>query len=86
MLSFLLDLASGLMSWLAGKLPASPFGGLSLALSGVGNAIGWLNWVVPVSAMAQLLGVWLVAALVWQVVQFVTKRTTGSLSFLGKSG
>ena len=74
MISMLLSLVSGLIGWLTTVLPSSPFTGIQLALSGVSNAIGWLNWVIPVGQMATLYGVWLVAAAIWQVVQFVTSR------------
>lgn len=86
MIAFLLNLVSGLLSWLGSVLPLSPFSGLSLSLSGIADAIGWLNWVVPVGDMAVLLGVWLVAAAVWQVVHFVMSRFNAVLALFGGGG
>lgn len=83
MISFLVKLVSGLFQWLGTVLPVSPFTGLSLALGGVANAIGWLNWVVPVGQIAVLYGVWLLAAAVWQVVSFVTSRFGKTLDAFG---
>lgn len=83
MIAFLVTLLTGLLSWLASVLPTSPFANLSLALSGVGNALGWLNWVIPVGQMVTLYGVWLVAAAVWQVVSYVKGRFDGVLSLFG---
>lgn len=83
MIAFLVNLAAGLLSWLSGVLPRSPFADMSLALSGIADAIGWLNWVVPVGDMAVLLGVWLLAAAVWQVVSFVSSRFNGVLNLFG---
>lgn len=83
MIAFLLQLVTGLMSWLSDVLPASPFSDIVLALDGVGQAIGWLNWLVPVTDMAALFGVWLLAAAIWQVVNFVLKRFSSTLSIFG---
>ena len=83
MIAFLLNMVSGLLSWLSGVLPLSPFAGMSLALSGVADAIGWLNWVVPVGQMAVLMGVWLAAAAIWQVVSFVMSRFNAVMSLFG---
>lgn len=74
MIAFLLKMVGGLFSWLASVLPVSPFSGLSLALGGLADALGWLNWVIPVGDMLALFLVWLAAAAVWQVVQFVMSR------------
>lgn len=74
MLSFIISLATGLFGWLAGVLPVSPFSGLSVALSGFGNALGWLNWLVPVGQMATLYGAWLAGCAIWQIVSYVMKR------------
>lgn len=83
MIAFLLRMVGGLFSWLASVLPVSPFSGMSLALGGMADALGWLNWVVPVGDMLALFLVWLAAAVIWQVVQFVLKRFDGVLGKFG---
>lgn len=83
MIAFLLNMVSGLLAWLSGVLPHSPFANMSLVLNGVADAIGWLNWVVPVGDMVALLGVWLVAAAVWQVVSFVMYRYNAVMEIFG---
>lgn len=86
MLSILLSLFGSLLSWLASVLPASPFASLSLSLSGVANALGWLNWVVPVGDMLTLFAAWLACVAVWQAVSFVTKRWGFAVSIIGQKG
>lgn len=86
MIAFLLQLVSGLLGWLSDVLPMSPFSGLGLALDGLSDAIGWLNWLVPVSGILSLFGVWLVAAAVWQVVHFVMARFGKTLNLFGGTG
>lgn len=83
MIAFLLNLVTGLFGWLASVLPASPFSGLSLALSGLADALGWLNWLVPVGDMLALFLVWLAAAAVWMVVSFVWQRVNGVIGKFG---
>lgn len=83
MIAFVLTMVSKLVEWLSGILPASPFSGLTLALGGVADAIGWLNWVVPVGQMATIYAAWLVGAAVWQVAQFVMSRFDSGLSLFG---
>lgn len=83
MIAFLIGLVTSLMDWLSGVLPASPFSGFTLALDGFSQAIGWLNWLVPVTDIATLFGVWLLAAAVWQVVSFVLSRFNRTLGVFG---
>ena len=83
MLSFIVSLASGVFGWLGQVLPTSPFSGLSLSLSGFGNVLGWLNWIVPVGQMAVMYGVWLAGCAIWQVVSYVLKRLDGFTSVFG---
>ena len=64
------------VGWLVGVLPSSPFANISLSLSAVPNALGWLNWVVPVGDCLQLYAAWLACASAWQVAQFVKAKFT----------
>lgn len=83
MVAFVLQLLSGLCSWLASVLPLSPFAGLELALGDAIVALGWLNWLFPVGRCLQLYMAWLAGALLWQVARFFMKRFTGGLSLFG---
>lgn len=57
MFEFILGVVGGFVGLLISILPASPFIGLSLS-GDVGNAIAWLNWVVPVGSMLNLMVLW----------------------------
>lgn len=42
-------------------LPLSPFRGLVNYVNGIQTQLGWLNWFIPVRAMLDLFGTWLLA-------------------------
>lgn len=46
MFGFLTDLFSGIVQFLTGALPRSPFSDLTLS-EDVHTMLGWLNWLVP---------------------------------------
>ena len=76
MLGFIVDFFSNLVTTLSSVLPESPFSNLQIG-QGVQNALGWLNWLVPVGDMAALFAVWLAAALIIAVVSFALKKGKG---------
>lgn len=70
MLQLLVGIFSGLVGFLSGVLPTSPFQGITLPES-VGVALGWLNWLVPVNDMLRVFAAWLVAGIIVAIVRFV---------------
>lgn len=78
MFEFVLGVVGGFVGLLVSILPASPF--IGLALNGnVANAIGWLNWIVPVGSMLTLMTLWaaglLALAIAKKVGELVNKVT-----------
>lgn len=83
MLDAILGFLSDLVGWLVGVLPASPFQGLVLGLSGDELVwLGWLNWAVPVGDMLDLFILWLVAALAFAAAAFSARAVKGSLDLV----
>lgn len=76
MLTFLAELLGGFINLLTGVLPQSPFQNITLG-EGVGTALGWLNWIVPVGDMLGIFALWLTAAVICGVVMFIVRKATG---------
>lgn len=68
MIDVVLELVNGVLGFLNGVLPDSPFQGLIESNEGVITALGWLNWFVPVGQLLAIFGVYLVALAAWQAV------------------
>lgn len=84
MLGFLVDLFNGFISLLTGLLPQSPFQNITLG-QGIDTALGWLNWLVPVGDMLGIFSLWLAAAVIVGVVNFIIKKSTGVIGTSSKS-
>lgn len=80
MLGIIVDLLTGFVSMLTGVLPQSPFQDLTLG-EATGVALGWLNWLVPVQQMLGIFSLWLTAAVVAGVANFIVKKTLGVVGF-----
>lgn len=50
MIDFIVNMISGVVGFLTGSLPRSPFSDMSLAQD-VTQWLGWLNWLVPMQSM-----------------------------------
>lgn len=85
MFSFLVDLFSGIVNFLTGVLPRSPFADLTLP-EVVHTYLGWLNWIVPVNSMLTFLSVVLVAFAAAKVAIWVIEHGVdiGELATGGK--
>ena len=84
MLAVIVGLFDMFMQFLGNVLPESPFSDIALA-DGVGNMLGWLNWLVPVGQMVTLMGVVLGILIVAKVAQFILSKAT-SISKLATGG
>lgn len=76
MLSFLAGLLHGILGFLSGVLPDSPFLDLMSGLDTLQLGLGFLNWVVPVGDCLLIFGLWLTAAIVWASVDFALGKST----------
>lgn len=87
MLSFLAGLLRGILGFLSGVLPNSPFQDVISGIDNLQLGLGWLNWVMPVGDCLLIFGLWLTAALVWAAVDFALNKATGVVDGLagGKS-
>lgn len=74
MLSLVVGFITGFLGFLDGVLPASPFRELINSWQGLGDGLGWLNWLVPVGLMFGLLGAWIGLLVVWFGIDFVVRR------------
>ena len=76
MLGLLTLLFTRLFQWLAAVLPGSPF--RSLVLSGsYSSALGWLNWLVPVSTLQTITLAWAGALLTSMVITYIIRNVLG---------
>lgn len=82
MLSWLSGLLRGILGFLNGLLPDSPFADALTGLDGLQQGMGWLNWFCPVGDCLAIFGLWLAAALVWAAVDFALQKATGVTSGL----
>lgn len=71
MLSFLADLLGGLLGWLNGVLPSSPFQSLVDNFTAFGKAFHWLNWFVPIGDFLAVFVAFLAVLVAWYVVHIV---------------
>lgn len=69
MLSGLLGMIGTFFGWLGGLLPDSPFAGVVSVTDDLRQGLAWLNWLVPISDMLVVLGLWIAATLAFVVVK-----------------
>lgn len=62
----------GLLALFSAFLPASPFANLALPAA-FGDALGWLNWLLPVGDMLGIFYTWLAAVVLYIAVRFMLK-------------
>ena len=77
MLNFLTGLISGILGFLNGVLPDSPFQSFLQGAQGLQTGLGWLNWVVPIGDMILVFTAWLAVLLVWASVDMALGKSTG---------
>lgn len=70
MLELVVGLFQGIINLLKSVLPVSPFRDLTISQD-VGNALGWLNWVFPISDCLAIMTAWLAALLLFTIARFV---------------
>lgn len=70
MLEFVVSIFQGVINALMNILPVSPFRDLTIS-EDVGNAMGWLNWVFPISDCLVIMTAWLGAILLFTIARFV---------------
>lgn len=80
MLSLVVDFIVGFFGFLDGILPASPFREIINSWEGLGNGLGWLNWLVPVGLMLTILTAWLALMVIWFGIDVVVRRAKGITS------
>lgn len=68
MINAILSLLNGILGFLAGILPDSPFATIVEGNETVLTAIGWLNWLFPVGQCLAIFGLWLGLLLAWTAV------------------
>lgn len=54
-------------------LPLSPFRGLVNYVQGIQTQLQWLNWFIPVRAMLELFGTWLLAVAAFYALSIVLR-------------
>lgn len=73
MLEFIVGLFQGIVNTLKSILPVSPFADLTIS-EDVGNALGWLNWVFPISDCLAIMTAWLAALLLFTIARFAISK------------
>lgn len=66
MIDVILSFLDGILGFLNGLLPDSPFADIIASNEVMLNALGWLNWLVPISDLLGIFSVYLVALLAYQ--------------------
>ena len=65
MIDAIFALLNGILSFLNGILPDSPFATIIEGNDAVLTALGWLNWLFPVGTCLGIFGVWLGLLVAW---------------------
>lgn len=82
MISFIVDFLGGILGWLGGVLPGSPFQALIQNFTAFGKAFHWLNWFVPIGDFLTVFLLFLGALIAWYVIHIILTEgvvTTKSL-------
>lgn len=66
MIDVILSFLNGVLGFLNGLLPDSPFSDIIQSNEMMLNALGWLNWLVPINDLMAFFSVYLVALLAYQ--------------------
>lgn len=66
MIDVILSFLNGILGFLNGILPDSPFTDIIEGNETMLNALGWLNWLVPINDLLAIFSVYLVALLAYQ--------------------
>lgn len=81
MVALVLELVGAVVSLVVSILPVSPF--QSLGVDGIpAQAIGWINWFLPIGNMVTLLSLWAAAILAFRVA----KKLLSVASLVGVKG
>lgn len=75
MLNAIAGLLSAVFGWLGGLLPDSPLRGFAEAGENLSLGLRWLNWVLPISEMLVMLGLWIAAMLAVTAVKVALRMT-----------
>lgn len=67
MIDVILSFLTGILGFLNGILPDSPFQDIIEGNELMLDALGWLNWLVPISDLLAIFSVYLVALLAFEV-------------------
>lgn len=79
MLGWLVGFLSSFLSNLADMLPNDPFTEVVAGLSTIDTALGWLNWLMPVSQCLGLFLAWLSVAVIWSVTSYLLDKAMGTV-------
>lgn len=83
MISMIVGMITGIVGWLNGILPNSPFQDLLTGNNAILTGIGWLNWFIPVGDLLAIFGLYLAALLLWVGVDFALSSAGKSLFGFG---
>lgn len=86
MIDAILSLLNGVLGFLNGMLPNSPFTDLIQGNETVTTAIGWLNWFFPVGQCLAIFGLWLGALLAWTAVNIALDAAAAARNAAWGSG
>lgn len=78
MISAILGFVTGVLGFLNGMLPNSPFADVIAGNEGILQGIGWLNWIFPVGDCMLIFAAYLAVLLLWAAVDM-------ALGYAGKS-
>ena len=76
MLNGFLTLLGTLFGWLGNLLPDSPFADYMQVTEDMRLGLGWLNWLLPISEMLVLLGLWIAALAIVSAVKVALSITS----------
>lgn len=68
------DLIYTFLNFICSLLDFCPFGDIIHDLSLNHEAFGWLNWLVPVDEILDVLGLWIAALIAYYAVAFVIEQ------------
>lgn len=77
MLQLITGILSSVFGFISGILPLSPFRQIFVVSEGMNIGLGWLNWLVPLDAMGDILFSWVMLAVVVTAVRVVARITGG---------
>lgn len=75
---------SSIFGWFASVLPEDPFSSFLVLADGLGQGIGWLNWLFPVSEALTFLGLWIAAVVAYVAIKKVVSGVLGIVGTASK--